>query len=75
MKPHKLDVRLLSIAQDDLYEVITYIGIDNPAASESLAAEIERASFTSQSIRNSAEFHAKRNSQNLDIDTSSKKTT
>ena len=43
MKPHKLDVRFLSIAQDDLYEVITYIGLDNPAAAESLAAEIEKS--------------------------------
>jgi len=43
MKPHKLDVRLLSIAQDDLYEVITYIGADNPAAAESIAAEIEKS--------------------------------
>ena len=43
MKPPKLDVRLLSIAQDDLYEVITYIGADNPAAAESMAAEIEKS--------------------------------
>ena len=43
MKTHKLDVRLLSVAQDDLFEAITYIAADNPAAAESMAAKIEHS--------------------------------
>ncbi len=41
MRRRKLDVRLLSIAQDDLYEIISYIAADNPAAAEVIAAKIE----------------------------------
>jgi plasmid stabilization system protein ParE len=43
MKRPKLEVRLLSIAQDDLYDVITYIAADNPAAAESMASKIEQS--------------------------------
>jgi toxin ParE1/3/4 len=41
MKPLKLAVRLLSVAQDDLYEIISYIAADNPVAAEAIAAKIE----------------------------------
>jgi toxin ParE1/3/4 len=41
MKRRKLDVRLLSIAQDDLYEIVNFIAADNPTAAEAMAAGIE----------------------------------
>ena len=39
----KLDVRLLSIAEDDLSELIAYIAADNPAAAESIVRKIEHS--------------------------------
>jgi toxin ParE1/3/4 len=42
MKRRKLQVRLLSIAQDDLYEIINFIAADNPTAGEAMAAGIEQ---------------------------------
>lgn len=41
MSPHKLTVKLLRIAEDDLVEIITFIAEDNAAAAEKLADKIE----------------------------------
>jgi len=41
MSPRKLAVKLLSIAEDDLAEIITFIAEDNVAAAEKLADKIE----------------------------------
>ncbi len=42
MSPHKLSVRLLGIAEDDLAEIIAFIVEDDIAAAEKLAARIEK---------------------------------
>lgn len=42
MSPHKLSVRLLNIAEDDLAEIIAFIAEDDIAAAEKLAARIEK---------------------------------
>ncbi len=41
MSPHKLAVKLLKIAEDDLAEIITFIAEDDVAAAEKLADKIE----------------------------------
>lgn len=41
MKAHKATVRLLSIAEDDLAEIIAYLAAENLAAAEKLADKIE----------------------------------
>ena len=43
MSPSKFAVRLLSVAEEDLSEVITFIAADNPAAAMALADEIEKS--------------------------------
>jgi toxin ParE1/3/4 len=43
MTPRKTDVRLLSIAEDDLFELIAYIAADNPAAADSIVRKIEHS--------------------------------
>ncbi len=42
MSRHKLSVRLLGIAEDDLADILTFIAEDNVAAAEKLAARIEK---------------------------------
>ena len=42
MSPRKLSVRLLSIAEDDLADIITFIAEDDVFAAEKLAARIEK---------------------------------
>lgn len=42
MSPRKLAVRLLSIAEDDLAEIITFIAEDSVSAAEKLAVRIEK---------------------------------
>ncbi len=41
MTPHNRTVRFLSIAEDDLAEIITFIAEDNIAAADKLADKIE----------------------------------
>lgn len=42
MKRPEYIVRLLSIAEDDLAEIINYIAADRPSAAEALATRIEK---------------------------------
>ncbi|MBI5102804.1 MAG: type II toxin-antitoxin system RelE/ParE family toxin [Nitrospirae bacterium] len=41
MRPKKCDVRLLSIAEDDIAEIVAFIAQDNPDAALKLADKIE----------------------------------
>jgi len=41
MKPKKPEIRLLSIAEEDLTEIVAFIAEDNAAAAEKLAKKIE----------------------------------
>lgn len=41
MRPRKPEVRLLSIAENDIAEIVAYIAEDNPAAAITLAEKIE----------------------------------
>lgn len=43
MKRNKYSVRLLKIAEDDLYDIVSYIAVENKTASELIAARIEKA--------------------------------
>ena len=43
MSPSKLTVRLLSVAEEDLAEAITFIAADNPAAAQALADKMEKS--------------------------------
>lgn len=43
MSTSKFVVRLLSVAEEDLSEVITFIAADNPAAAMALADKIEKS--------------------------------
>lgn len=42
MSPHKLSIRLLSIAQDDLAGIIMFIAEENISAAEKFATRIEK---------------------------------
>ncbi len=41
MRPHKATVRLLSIAEDDIAEIVTYIAAENAEAAAKLVDKIE----------------------------------
>ncbi|MGA2622613.1 MAG: type II toxin-antitoxin system RelE/ParE family toxin [Bacteroidota bacterium] len=43
MNRPKYNVRLLRIAEDDLWEIVSYISTDRPVAAEALAAKIEQS--------------------------------
>jgi len=42
MPADKYQIRLLSIAEEDFTEIITYIAADNPTAAEAIADKIEK---------------------------------
>lgn len=41
MKHPNYTIRLLQAAEEDIKEIITYIGLDNPSAAETIADKIE----------------------------------
>lgn len=43
MSPSRLTIRLLSVAEEDLAEAITYISADNPAAAMTLVDKMEKS--------------------------------
>ena len=45
MSASRFAVRLLSVAEEDLSEAITFIAVDNPAAAMALAYKIEKSLY------------------------------
>jgi len=43
VSPSRLTVRLLSVAEEDLAEAITFIAADNPVAAQALAEKMEKS--------------------------------